>query len=335
MASLLTACGDASAPSSSTTPMLRAARASAYPVASATVRVLPGLDGATPSAINDHDLVVGGVASKAFRWDPPNGFHLLPVAPGTEFSFASAVNDTGVIIGTVGGHVWLWKPDGESHPLGNVGCTGGGINKWGFIVGQCVTVPEFFTYSTATFPWHAPAIIDSSRLGNYTSVSDDDWIGGTGDGAAPGPPFLVSPTHQYIGLHNHDGLPAIGDVRAVTLHGYAAGFDREGNCKFGQAVAWLAAPNQVFPEFRLGTCGQANGITHDWTVVGTGIDSVATPASQWAFVWVPGKGTQRLPGLGGANESSAAWAINELHHVVGTVTSNGVQHVVIWTLGSL
>src|SRR5258707_1198324 len=57
VASLLTACGDASAPSSSTTPMLRATRASAYPVASATVRVLPGLDGATPRAINDHDLV--------------------------------------------------------------------------------------------------------------------------------------------------------------------------------------------------------------------------------------------------------------------------------------
>ena len=56
--------------------------------------------------------------------------------------------------------------------------------------------------------------------------------------------------------------------------------------------------------------------------------------TDWAFVWFPGPGTQRLPGLGRTGETSTAVAIsNTTHHVLGTITSGGARHVVIWDVG--
>ena len=143
-------------------------------------------------------------------------------------------------------------------------------------------------------------------------------------------PILAEPPRE---LKGHDGLAHNNSaVNAVTSHGWAAGYSSEGGCQ--QAVAWLAHTGQSYPEFRMGVCGQANGLTHDWYVVGTASDSALDASSDWAFVWFPGPGTQRLPGLGGTGETSTAVAVSAIHHVLGTITSGGTTHVVIWNVGS-
>ena len=147
-----------------------------------------------------------------------------------------------------------------------------------------------------------------------------------------GAPFIISPTQQITTLKGHDGL--VHDksaVNAVTHHGWAAGYSSEGGCQ--QAVAWLAHTGQTYPEFRMGVCGQSTGITDDWYIVGTASDSALDASSNWAFVWFPGPGTQRLPGLGATGETSTAIAVSATHHVLGTITSGGTTHVVIWDVG--
>ena len=78
----------------------------------------------------------------------------------------------------------------------------------------------------------------------------------------------------------------------------------------------------------MGVCGTADGITPDWYVVGDAWDPNFTPASQFAFVWFPEKGTQQLPGLSQGITTSAV-AINASHHVLGMIGSQ----VVIWNVG--
>jgi hypothetical protein len=329
-------------------PRLQTTRVAAFTVASATVRVLPGLDSAYVGGMNDSDVVVGslGQSTRPFRWDAVHGLQYLPgVLPGTDYAIASAISDAGVIGGTIGAHAWLWETNGVSRPFGlpadssNYGeCGVNGINQYGSVVGWCNQLPSrspnASNFVPAIFLWHAPAA-DVSYSGQYNAISKDDWIAGGSAANILGPAFLVSPTHEVLTLTNHYGAPSFNaGATAVTQHGWAAGYDSAAHCAPpGQAVAWLSAPNTVRPEFRMGTCGQSNGITDDWYVVGTGVDSVSSTTSQFAFVWFPGPGTQRLPGLGGTNEYSQALAINAQHHVLGIIVSSGVRHVVIWQVG--
>src|SRR5579859_2218811 len=84
------ACSDStSLPTASSSRISEAvASASAFPVAKATVRVLPGLDGFTATAINDSDEVVGYTGAvgsrRAFRWTPAKGLAMLTLGDNSE-----------------------------------------------------------------------------------------------------------------------------------------------------------------------------------------------------------------------------------------------------------
>ncbi|HTA73329.1 MAG TPA: hypothetical protein VK733_03600 [Gemmatimonadaceae bacterium] len=220
--------------------------------------------------------------------------------------------------------------------LGPIFCTIAAINVYGQTVGNCV-VKDGFT-SAVGFQWHGAALSPPPGVpanNNLTSISDDGWIGGGtfpdifgSTGAA-----ITSPTGQTIILTNHEGQPtaSLSWVNAVTRHGWAAGTSFEGGCQ--QAVAWLAHPGQSYPEFRMGTCGAASGLTDDWYVVGTGTDSLEDQNSEWAFVWFPGPGLQRLPGFGASGERSYTIAVNANHHVLGQIVDGTTLHTVIWYVG--
>ncbi|HZS62583.1 MAG TPA: hypothetical protein VFA43_25205 [Gemmatimonadaceae bacterium] len=351
---MLAACSDSTSPSMTRAARMSEAVASAFPLAHATVHVLAGLDGMTPTAINDSDEVVGytggPVANSAnfrpFRWTAAKGVTMLQLG-NNAWAQANAVNDHGVIAGTgsveylAANRAVAWLPDGSVRDLplwpdsldtevAPNGCAISGMNIYGAIVGTCIAHGAF--QIATQFFWHSPA----TGAGNaeYTSISDDGWIGGAEDEEYQiGTPFIISPSKQGITLKGHDGLAHNGSaVNAITHHGWAAGYSGESGCR--QAVAWLDHAGQTYPEFRMGVCGQSTGITDDWYVTGTASDSALDASTDWAFVWFPGPGTQRLPGLGGTGETSTAVAIsNTTHHVLGTITSGGARHVVIWDVG--
>lgn len=341
------ACSDTSGPSATRPESLSKA------LASATVRVLPGLDGFVPTAINDSDEVVGYTnADIPFKWTPAGGLVML-----SHGSFVGAlplaVNDHGVIVGTAvtstivvaASNGALWDSAGAFRALGDppdsVGidganeCEASGINVWGHAVGTCVIPHGPYPWGIVNFDWHKTATTAGGELqafSQFTSVSDDNWIGGDLNGQGiPQAPIVVSPTGQVIELLGHDA--AIHDysvVTAVTRNGYSAGYSTEGNCQ--QAVAWLSHTGQTFPEFRWGTCGQSTGITPDQYVSGTGSDANLDASTFFAFVASPTIGMHHLPGLGQTGETSTAVAINTRHHVLGTITSASVTQVVIWNV---
>jgi hypothetical protein len=339
----LASCSDSSGPAAA--PRLATVRAqvAALPVANATVRVLAGLDGTVPVAINDSDVAIawkeqivnGTVVVKTFRWDPKTGIHVLANNP---FSFPAGVNDVGTVIAAGPPDVWL--PSGQVRPFQSIAdsndghggfalCAMSGINRYSAIVGNC-DVHGFIT--PVIYHWHGPAQEFGFDVPNYNAISDDGWIG-AGLGQTP---TLVSPTGQNIVLKSRTNTIDIGSVYAITNHGWAAGEDFEGRCPqfsaVGEAVAWLSTPTQPHAEFAFGVCGQSRGITDDWHVVGFASDSMADSASMNAFVWFPGPGLQRLPALGTGREYSVAAGINAHHHVLGSITSNGVRHIVLWEL---
>jgi hypothetical protein len=256
-------------------------------------------------------------------------------------SVATSINDNGEIAGAVGSHAAAWLPNGTLRLFqmpsdsGSFGCEAYGINIYGAAVGHCAINSQFITVTPATFNWHGPTTLATSgTTAPYTAISNDGWIAGAFVAGADegGNPLaiIVSPAGQDIVLNNvkHVAL-GISRALAITYHGWAAGSDDEGLTTCDQAVAWLGSARD---EYRLGTCGSATGLTDDWHVVGTGNDAGQTTQSQQAFVWFPGGGLQRLPGLGGAGEYSTAVAINARHHVLGTIVSGGTTHTVIWNV---
>jgi hypothetical protein len=314
--------------------------------ANASVTVLTGLDGVTPTAINDSDEVVGNTSDNAaFSWTASAGMKMLSTA-GATLTNAFDVNDNGIIVGAIGNvdsvRAAVWLPSGSVRALQSpadstllepqFSCVAYGVNLYGAIAGSCEALSLY--YFPTTFNWHGPANDQSPNAGGqYSGVSDDGWLAGASRSDNFNQPgaFIVSPTGDLIRLRTHGGgISPISSVAAITRHGWAAGTDSAAGCV--QAVAWLSAPQQQYPEFRMGTCGAATGLTNDWYVVGTGTDAAQTPTSQWAFVWYPGAGLERLPGLGTTGEYSTAIAINSQHHILGQITSNGVTHTVIWKM---
>jgi hypothetical protein len=317
--------------------MRLASSSASLPIANATVHVLAGLDSASPADISDSDWVVGSKFPplRAFRWDPKRGVQWLQSFGGE--SQAVAVHDIGNTVGQIGAHTVVWLPNGnpdffpltfDSASAFPPDCGPLDMNKYSVIIGNC-------NYRQAAndpvlYRWHAPVQFRQG-VPPFAAISDDGWIVGyprpfTLD---EGPVYVLSPNNEISALPVH-GQPGYQSAAlGITVHGWAAGFDSSATCS--EAVAWLAAPNVFRPEFRLGTCGQATGLTPDWYIVGTGNDPV--DHHFFAFVWFPGTGLQRLPGLGQAGETSTALKINRLHHVVGTLTSGGVRHTVIWDVG--
>jgi hypothetical protein len=309
--------------------------ASDFPVAQATIQILNGFtlaNGLQPVAINDSDEIVGNNNGQPFRWTAAGGVQNLATPGTTNGGVAVAVNDNGDVLGDVsfsdGLHAVVWLPDGTMRVFPNpplasnlppeAACQATAINIYAQIVGVC-TQPPSSNLAGLIYYWHAPTVV-SRVAAEYTSISDDGWMGGE---LLSGGPFVQSPTGQVITLYGHDdSLHTNALVSAVSRHGWAAGQSDEGGCL--QAVAWLYQPGQHWPEYRMGVCGYSEGITPDWYVIGQGFDPNFTPSSQFAFVWYPGKGTQRLPSF--SNLMTTAIAINAKHHVLGLVGSQ----VVIW-----
>jgi hypothetical protein len=315
-------CSDSVAPPSATRDA-STLRAAALPVANATVQVLPGLDGAHPRSINEFEEVVGSTAAGLpFYWSPSKGLILMQHGSYANAEPAS-INDRGVMAGTANFSVpATWQPGGSFRALqkpANQNCTVHALTFDGLIVGTCLAGTT--SYGTK-FPWQGMPTETSGY--RYNSISDDQWLGGAQvSGGNPTAPIIISPSGQVTVLHGHDGAVHPGEVTFVATRGWSAGYSNEGGC--AQAVAWFFTGDHVtWPEYRLGTCGFATGVTTDWYVVGIS-------SGNWAFLWYPGPGLQRLPGLGGSGETSAAMAIS-LHHALGTITSNGVTHTVIWNL---
>ena len=342
-AAAVAACSDAG-PGATRPPEFAEATASKFAVAKATVRVIPGLDGLSPAALNDSDEIVGNdTINGPWRWTQAKGLVRLPFAPHA-YGIATSVSDNGGIGGSVGDtigttHGVVWLPNLAVHifPLDDsslvfigfyTSCGIRSINVYGQMASTC----EGRFPIGDTFNWHGPTV-PTGPGGILNAISDDGWMGGQSAslGTQEGP-ILISPAGQVITLLDHnDQVDPLSDVHAVTLHGWAAGSSQEGTCT--QAVAWLSNPGQTYPEFRLGVCGEAYGITDDWYVIGTGTtDGSFNQSTLFAFVWFPGPGTQTLPGLGTTGETSVAVGINKLHHVIGTITSGGVTHVVIWNV---
>lgn len=333
----LVACSDAVTPPTAASPLdaSTVSEAASLPIANATVQVLSGLNGAIPWAINEFEEVVGATAAgQPFHWSPSNGLTVLPTN-GHSPGHVAAINDYGVMAGAVTdprtgvSRVATWLPSDQMELIGSIpdsssahpaSCGATGQTFDGKIVGSC---EENSSQTAEVFPWHGAYVGTANAI--YNTISDDDWIGGAStSGTTLTAPFLINPNGQTIILRGHDAAVHTGSaVTAVAIHGWAAGYSNEGGCQ--QAVAWFHNSAQTsFPEYRLGVCGASYGVTDNWYVVGTS-------STNWAFVWFPGVGLQRLPGLGGTGETSSAFAIS-LYHAVGTITSGGVTQVVIWTI---
>ena len=320
------------------------------PLANATIHEIPALLNLTVNGINDSDEVSGDSGGRPFKWSPAHGIQWLSTK-GLLGAVATSISNNGAVAGFAQAgdsnltHAVVWLPSGTPHVFamfpdsinlppeaGPASCTAAAINVYGQLVGNCVIKDGFS--SPVGFQWHGPTLSPPPGVPDndvLTSISDDGWIGGgdPGDVVVTTGAFITSPTGQTILLKNHDGQPPSTPsiVNAVTRHGWAAGLDFEGGC--AQAVAWLASPGQSYPEFRMGTCGVATGLTDDWYVVGTG--TIGSNGS--AFVWFPGPGLQRLPGFGVSGETSQAYAINASHHVLGQITDGSTVHTVIWYVG--
>lgn len=301
------------------------------PVATATVQVLSGLDGATPRSIDEFDEVVGSTsAGVPFYWSSSRGVVLL-AHPGFATAQAVSINDRGAMSGTAGGStpvVWEPLPGGQFRTFEtppSQSCSASNLNFDGNFVGTCTGSGSSF--GTA-YNWHG---LPAQTAGyQYNWISDDGWIGGAqNNGTAATAPIVIDPSGNLTVLKGHDGaIHKYSAVNFVAYHGYLAGYSTEGTCT--QAIAWglFTANHDTWPANLMGVCGEATGITPTGYVVGYSF-------SGWAFVWSenPGPGLQVLPGLGTSGETSKAVAIS-LSDVLGTITSNGVTHTVIWHLPS-
>jgi uncharacterized membrane protein len=321
--------------------------------------VLPGLDGPNfvVAGINDWAEVVGskvlpplqGVPiTRAFHWQLTRGLVVLDV-PGIVTSGAAGVNNLGqvaVAINTdTSGHAGIWSWDGSLRVLrllstysqpsigGLPYCTATGINNHGEVAGNCWVVnvvedvPTVWTPSGRPDGFGGPngAGHGDRLFGLAGGLSDAGFIAGIVDLGVNTPlGFVISPSADVVMLPG-------GSALAVNDSGWAVGRTLSSSptpppCL--RALAWLRG----FALQDLGTCGQANGITDDGVIVGTATDSAGH--APYAFVWTAADGLRRLPGLDakGTDETSSAVAINRQHQIVGSITSQGAQHVVMWTL---
>jgi hypothetical protein len=294
--------------------------------------VLPGLDGAHPRGINEFEEVVGSTAAGLpFYYSASRGLIMLDHT-GFATGQAVTINDKGAMSGTVGGNtpaVWMPLPGAElrvfQQPAGQ-SCYGAGLNFDGNFVGACVASTG--TVYGAVFNWHG---LPTETAGyQYNAISDDGYIvGAQNSNGVITAPIVITPSGQLTVLQGVDGaIHEWSSVNAVATGGYLAGYSTEDGCT--QAVVWglFTSGHVTWPGRYLDVCGEANGITSDGYVVGTSF-------SGWAFLWYeePGPGLQLLPGLGQAGETSTAVAIS-LHEALGTITSAGVTHTVIWDLPS-
>lgn len=335
------ACSDSNTSLSAPNPNAIERQVAQAPLANATVTDIPALLGFDANSMNDSGEIAGNAPKGPFRWTAKGGVQYLSPSTG----LVGAVSNNGAVGGQVPAgdsgyeHAAVWIPPmytlrviQQPTDSAGEGCELSAINVYGQMVGNC-QVKEGFT-TPEEFEWHGPAIAPPGvpEDDQVTAISDDGWIGGGNEPDLFGTTqaFVVSPSGQTIFLRNHLGQAPSDPtwVQGITHHGFAAGVDFEGGC--GQAVAWLFNPGQSWPEFRMGTCGQANSITPDWYVVGYGTTAANT---NWAFVWFPGVGLQRLPGLTSADQQSVAVAVNQSHHVLGWIQVNGVRHNVIWAVG--
>lgn len=324
---VLAACADSvNTPTASPDPST--IRASTVPVVNATVRVLPGLDGAHPRSIDEFDEVVGSTAAHVpFYWSPSRGLILL-AHPGFPTAEVASINDHGAMAGTAGSTpvAWMPLPGGQFRVFekpANQNCAIMGFNFDAQMVGTCTGGGVSFG---TLFAWHGLPTETSGY--QYNAISDDGWIGGAqNNGIAATAPIVISPSGQLTVLRGSDGgIHKYSAVNAVAVHGYLAGYSTEGSCTQGITWGLFTTNHNTWPAHLIGACGEANGITPDGYVVGTSGDGHA-----WLWYENPGPGLQRLPGLGAAGETSTAVAIS-LHHALGTITSNGVTHTIIWNL---
>jgi uncharacterized membrane protein len=321
---------------------------------------LAGLDGPTFTVhgINDWAEVVGTVtpasgATSAFHWQLTTGLTVL-TAPGGAATTAGGVNNFGDVAitlttdsGPLAG-VWPWTgpvrvlPRLSSYHEGPAApsCIARGINNSRIVVGTCY-VPVL-DEETPTL-WTASGRPDGLHPGGGSSgvpvegfayaLADAGFVAGGPDESSLSPTaFLFTPSDVLVQLASEQTGMASSSYAALAVNdsGWAAGYSPSPSSPCLRAVAWLRA-NTLSD---LGTCGAATGITDDAVVVGTATDSAGN--ALFAFVWTADSGLRRLPGLdaNGANETSAAVAINRVHQIVGSITSGGAQHAIMWTLPS-
>lgn len=117
----LVGCGESTTSPSAVPPSpISKSVAADFPVAQATIWVLPGFtmtNGLQPGALNDSDEVVGTTTSgQPFKWTAAHGVQNLPASQFQNGAVAIAVNDNGEVLGgysdTAGTHPAVWLPNG-------------------------------------------------------------------------------------------------------------------------------------------------------------------------------------------------------------------------------
>ncbi len=201
-------------------------------------------------------------------------------------------------------------------------------------------------------PFGTPWPLTGQVFGGSTNgISDAGYVaGGEPLGLGGNHGLVFTPSGQVRVLPNPPSKPAGAHTQyavalAVNDSGYAAGYRVSTDSACASPVVWLAADTAIV----IGPCGgfqnlgprgprsmsAATGITDDGIVVGT---TSPFQVRQFAFIWTPALGLQRLPGLQGGvaltHEYSAAVGITKHHQVIGWVGNDveGYHHVVVWTL---
>jgi uncharacterized membrane protein len=317
---------------------------------------LPGLDGPTFAVrgINDWAEVVGtvtatGGATSAFHWQLTRGLTVLAASGATTAAAVNNFGDVAVTVTTDSGPVvgiWPWSGPMRALPRlsafhqGPAGpsCVARGINNARMVVGTCYVpvldeeTPTVWTPDGRPDGLHPGGGSNGVPVEGFAyALSDAGFVAGGPDESSLSPTaFLFTPSDMLVPLPSELTGMASSSWAALAVNdsGWAAGYSPSSSSPCLRAVAWLRS-NAITD---LGTCGAATGITDDAVVVGTATDSAGHPL--YAFAWTADSGLRRLPGLdaNGANETSTAVAINRDHQIVGSITSQGAQHAIMWTL---
>ena len=308
----------------------------------------------------------------AFSWTRDFGVRFLRAAPGNPalgFSNALGVNDRAQVVVTIPGsrgdsvlsYVGIWNWFGGVRRLRNLSdyfqqtplplgspCSATGINLAGVAIGVCAIAanagPIATVWSAFGTPWPLTGHVFAASA---NGISDAGYIAG-------GEPLMLGGNHGLVFTPSGQmrvlpNPPSAHTQYAVALavndSGYAAGYRVSTDSGCANPVAWLAADTAIV----IGPCGgfenlgpggarstsAATGISDDGIVVGT---ASAPNVPQFAFVWTPASGLERLPGLAAGiartHEYSAAIGINKRHQVIGWVANDveGYHHVVVWSL---